>query len=225
MNINDIVIADDNSIDNKSDTSESDTSLEEEKRSRSFLEIRPDDMVYQYYKGSKVIWKYDPKHDGWCVYVAIAQAMLNIPYTLADLLGSYTKTVMLRTLEYYKIPFEQFYGQADYNAFCAVLRAPPDKSTQGWWFVTPDMFWIAVVAFNQPILYGGHGHRKGVTLYHPPKKSLLPDRTSLCPPPSLLLQRHYHILLYRLEQYKYNVQHKAKQQDHLNACFYNFVSK
>lgn len=104
-----------------------------------------------------------------------------------------------------------------------VLQAKPDTDKNNWWGITPDIFWIAVVAYQKPVLFGGHGHEKKVVLFNIPNKQPLVEGQKFDRPPCLFVQRHYHVLVYRLEEYKYLHAHASDMQNAFNQCFQRYM--
>lgn len=82
-------------------------------QSRIYLEseIRSSDMVYKYYRESKVIWKYDPVPNGWCIYNALAQGMLDFPVVIAEKIPHVVRDNLLKCLHTFHEGFLEFFGR------------------------------------------------------------------------------------------------------------------
>lgn len=184
--------------------------------------VRKDDIFYQYLPKYTAVIKYDPEPNGWCAYVALAHALLRIPSHIADHMGYCIKHIMLKCLNAFKDAWEPFFGQSSYDQYRQILQHPITNENK-WWIVTPDMLWIAVVAYKRPILFGGHGHSR-IQLFHPPTTAPLEDGKKFKVVPAVVLQRHYHLVSYHIRTYEYTLSHHADEQDFLNECFKAYIT-
>ncbi|KAI8330963.1 hypothetical protein BD560DRAFT_494179 [Blakeslea trispora] len=93
---------------------------------------------------------YDPDTNGWCGYCALAYGSGD-DKELADRLGATTRLLLLRTFLEQQNKLSSFFFSEDFDSVQRALTMKPDNSTD-WWFVAPDMVWLAVLSFQMSIV-------------------------------------------------------------------------